>query len=563
VSKKISGAEFPLAKIFSSDFDYAIPSYQRPYAWTEVQAGELFSDLVDFFTKEKDDTYFLGSIVFIKEEGKPHAEVIDGQQRLTTLTILLAALTTQFTGELRADFENYIREPGRASQGLKPKPRLALRERDKQFFADSIQGLRLAELIALDPAQLDNESQRNVRRNAEVMLQRLKVTFGEDTDRLCEFGAFLVQRCFLVAVSTPSQQSAFRVFSVLNSRGLDLLPTDIIKSDVIGSIKPTRQEEFTETWEELEVETGRDGFAEVFGHIRMIYAKEKARRSLLEEFRERVVDKVGAAEDLVTQVIEPYAQAYLIAKQCQYVSTSNAAEINALLKWLNRIDNSDWLPSAMKFLAEHENEAAYVHWFLRKLERLAACMHICGYDVNTRIERYAVLLRELEASHSTASPVAAVELTASEQSTLKRVVQGDVYLMTPRRRNYLILRLDSFLVDGAATYDPTVLTIEHVLPQTVDDNSVWATQWPNVSDRTLWLHRLANLVPLTQRRNSQAQNYDFERKKKAYFGGKQGVSSYALTTQVLNTASWTPAVVEQRQADLLEILSAKWELAEE
>lgn len=562
MTKKISGAEFPLAKIFSSDFDYSIPSYQRPYAWTEVQAGELFSDLVDFFTKEKDDTYFLGSIVLIKEEGRPPAEVIDGQQRLTTLTILLAALTTQFASELRTDFENYIREPGRASQGLKPKPRLALRERDRQFFTDYIQGLKLAELVALDPAQLDNESQRNVRRNAEVMLQRLKATFGEDTHRLCEFGAFLVQRCFLVAVSTPSQQSAFRVFSVLNSRGLDLLPTDIIKSDVIGSITQARQEDFTETWEELEVETGRDGFAEVFGHIRMIYAKEKARRSLLEEFRERVIAKVGSAEDLVSKVVEPFTQAYLIAKHCQYVSTSNAADINALLKWLNRIDNSDWLPSAMKFLADHESDAAYVHWFLRKLERLAACMHICGYDVNARIERYASLLRALEKPHSMASPVTAVDLTAYEQSTLRRELQGDIYLMTARRRNYLILRLDSFLVDGAATYDPTVLTIEHVLPQTVDDESVWATQWPNMSDRNSWLHRLANLVPLTQRRNSQAQNYDFERKKKAYFGGKQGVSSYALTTQVLNTATWTPAVVEQRQADLLEILSAKWELAE-
>ena len=253
-----------------------------------MQAGELFSDLVDFFTKEKDDTYFLGSIVLIKDEGKPHSEVIDGQQRLTTLTILLAALTTQFLGELRTDFENYLREPGRASQGLKPKPRLSLRERDRQFFADHVQGLKLPELLALDPAQLENESQRNIRRNAEVMLQRLKASFGDDIERLCEFGAFLVQRCFLVAVSTPSQQSAFRVFSVLNSRGLDLLPTDIIKSDVIGSIKPMRQEAFTEVWEELEVETGRDGFAEVFGHIRMIYSKEKARKALLEEFRERL-----------------------------------------------------------------------------------------------------------------------------------------------------------------------------------------------------------------------------------------------------------------------------------
>src|ERR1035437_2682288 len=254
MSKKISGAEYRLAEIFSSAFDYSIPSYQRPYAWTEVQSGDLFSDLYDFFLKEKDETYFLGSIVLIKDEGRPNSVVIDGQQRLTTLTILLSALTTQFTGELRADFENYIREPGRASQGLKPKPRLSLRERDRQFFADYVQALKLQELLALDPAQLDNESQCNIRRNAEVMLEKLNASFKGDTGRLCEFGAFLVQRCFLVAVSTPSPQSAFRVFSVLNSRGLDLLPTDIIKSDVIGRIALSKQDEFTDRWEELEVQ---------------------------------------------------------------------------------------------------------------------------------------------------------------------------------------------------------------------------------------------------------------------------------------------------------------------
>jgi hypothetical protein len=560
MSKKISGAEHPLAKIFSSDFDYSIPSYQRPYAWTEVQAGELFSDLFDFFSKEKEDTYFLGSIVLIKDEGKPHAEVIDGQQRLTTLTILLAALTSNFSGELRADFENYIREPGRASQGLKPKPRLSLRERDREFFADYVQGLKLQALIALDQAKLDNESQRNIQRNTEMMLHRLGASFAGDVDRLCDFGAFLVQRCFLVTVSTPSQQSAFRVFSVLNSRGLDLLPTDIIKSEVIGRIKATEQDAFTETWEELEVETGRDGFAEVFGHIRMIYAKEKARRALLEEFRERVVDKMGSAEDLVTKVIEPYTQAYLVAKHAQFVSTANSAEVNKYLRWLNRIDNSDWLPSAMKFLAEHESDSTYVHWFMKRLERLAAFMHVSGADVNNRIERYGRVLSAMEKSHSISQPVTAVELTDQEKKTFLVHLQSEVYLMTARRRNYLILRLDAFLSDGAATYDPSVLTIEHVLPQTVAQDSVWAAQWPNPLDQLRWLHRLANLVPLTQRRNSQAQNYDFERKKKAYFGGKQGVSSYVLTTQVLNTQSWTPLVVEQRQEDLIEILSISWNL---
>lgn len=561
MSKKISGAEYPLAKIFSSDFDYAIPSYQRPYAWTEVQAGDLFSDLYDFFVKEKDDTYFLGSIVLIKDEGKPNAEVIDGQQRLTTLTILLAALTSYFSGDLRSDFENYLREPGRASQGLMPKPRLTLRERDRKFFADYVQNLKFKELIALDPAQLDNESQRNIRRNAELLLQKLDVSFKGATERLCEFGAFLVQRCFLVAVSTPSQQSAFRVFSVLNSRGLDLLPTDIIKSDIIGNIKsPDKQDDVTERWEELEVQTGRDGFAELFGHIRMIFAKEKARRTLLEEFREQVIKKYESPETLMSTVVEPFAEAYLIAKKCQYLSTTNAADVNALLKWLNRIENSDWLPSAIKFLATQGKNADYVLWFFRKLERLASFMHICGYDVNQRIERYASVLSALEGAHSLESPISAVDLGPEEKSEMLQVLDGDIYLMTARRRNHLLLRLDAFLGDGAATYDNGLLTIEHVLPQTVDPASDWQALWPDETLRKRWVHRLANLVPLTQKRNSKAQNYDFDTKKSAYFGGKHGVSSYVLTTQVLNAASWTPGIVAQRQTDLIDVLASRWDL---
>ena len=558
--KKISGAEYPLSKIFSSDFDFSIPSYQRPYAWTEIQVGELFSDLYDFFLKEKDDTYFLGSIVLIKEEGDPNAEVIDGQQRLTTLTILLAAITSYFEGELHNDFESYIREPGRTSQGLKSKPRLSLRERDRQFFSEFVQGIRIKELVNLDSVQLNNEAQRNIRRNAEIFLERINRYFPNDIPRLVEFGSFLVQRCFLVAVSTPSQHSAFRVFSVLNSRGLDLLPTDIIKSDIIGSITSDKQDEYTETWEELEVETGRDGFAEVFAHIRMIYAKEKARRSLLDEFREKVIANVHVPEDLVTKVIQPYTEAYLIAKQCQFVSSSNASEVNALLRWLNRIDNSDWLPSAMKFLADKESDAPYVLWFLRKLERLAAVMHICAYDVNSRIERYGSILRALELTHSMDSPVVEVELTLEEKKRMLLTLDDDIYYMTARRRNFLMLRLDSFLSDGAASYDPTSLTIEHVLPQTVNDESQWAKWWPSIEDQLEWVHRLANLVPLNRRRNSSAQNYDFEAKKKAYFGGRSGVSSYALTSQVLNTPEWTPPIVQRRQTDLLDLLTEKWEL---
>lgn len=560
MSKRISGAEYPLSKIFSAEFDYLIPSYQRPYAWTETQAGELFSDLYDFFLKEKDDTYFLGSIVLIKEEGKPRAEVIDGQQRLTTLTLLFAALAHRATGTIRDSLLKYLCEPGDVLEGLPQKPRLTLRERDRDFFKQYIQDVQLDALPQIDPAQLENESQRNIRANALLLLERLRRAFGDDQTALTAFGAFLVQRCFLVAVSTPSQQSAFRVFSVLNSRGLDLLPTDIIKSDVIGSIPTGLQAEYNEVWEELEVDAGRDGFAEVFGHIRMIYAKEKARRALLEEFRERVAGKLPSSAALIDQVIKPYTDAYLVAKQSSYTSTSNAADVNALLRWLNRIDNSDWLPAVMRFLADKSAHAEYVLWFVRRLERLTSFMYLCGYDVNARIDRYAEILSALEGPHSLELPVVAVELKAGEKETFRRALDGPVYELPAKKRNYLILRLDSFVSDSAASYDSTLLTIEHVLPQTVNAGSLWAQWWPDVAARQTWVHRLANLVPLNRHRNSAAQNYDFDVKKSKYFKGQANVSSYALTTQVLSESEWTPDVVAARQRDLLKKLCSEWEL---
>ena len=112
---KIHGAEFPIRKIFSNDFNFKIPLYQRPYSWTTDQAGELLDDLISFIgsdtTAVVDDLspYFLGSIVLIKDESRPDAEIVDGQQRLTTLTILLSALRqTMTTPELATGMTDYL-----------------------------------------------------------------------------------------------------------------------------------------------------------------------------------------------------------------------------------------------------------------------------------------------------------------------------------------------------------------------------------------------------------------------------------------------------------------------
>lgn len=561
MSKKITGAEYPLHKIFSSDFDFIIPAYQRPYAWTVDQASELFDDLYDFYINENEDNYFLGSIVLVKEENEPASEVIDGQQRLTTLTILLAVLASFLDGDIKKEFECYIKEPGKVTIGIQPKPRLKLRDRDNSFFYTYIQSVNLQGLYDLDSEQLENDSQRNIKLNAEKIKEKVLQYIQEDLEKIIQFGSFIVKRCFIVAVSTPNQQSAFRIFSVLNSRGLDLLPTDIIKSELIGKISADKQDEYTKRWEDIEVETGRNGFAELFGHIRMIYSRSKAQRSLLEEFKKYVISSIPNPEIVIDNVIEPYSEAYIISKSCQYLSTINAHEINDSLRWLNKIDNSDWMPVSIQFLDQKKKDSMYVAYFFKKLERLAAYLHLSSRNINERIERYARILLEMQNQHSLSSPLKTIELHEEEKRIFKEKIAGKVYEMTSTKKSYLLLRLDSFINDSAATYNPSILTIEHVLPQTVESGSEWEQWWPNPENRERWVHCLGNLVPLNKRRNSKARNFDFQTKKNAYFTGTTGVSSYALTTQVLNHSQWDESVVAQRQTNLVNLLIDKWELS--
>ena len=562
VSSKITGKEYPLSKIFSSDFEYHIPGYQRPYSWTKEETGLLFDDLYNFFQEEKSDNYFLGSIVLIKEEQKRYAEVIDGQQRLTTLSILFSAMADAFgDSECKSDCKAYLCEKGKALEGIEAKPRVFLRDADHPFFYKYIQNVQLDALVALDPVTLDTEAKKHIRENCALLREKLKDIFLDDKQRL-EFTQFLLTRCYLVVVSTPSQESAFRIFTVMNSRGLDLLPTDIIKSTVIGNLPKEKQQEYTEKWEGLEELTGRDGFNEVFTHTRTIFVKERQKKTLREEFEEYIL-KTVSPKRLIDDYLVPYTNAYVQLKNCEFTATHHADEVNGLLFWLNKTNNSDWMPPAIKFLAEHPNDSEYVLWFIRKLERLASYLLVTAQDVNHRVNRYKWLLVEMEGrpDSTLTSPLRNIELTDWEKEHFRQTLDGEIYTMTAQRRNYIIQRLDSFMSDGGASYNQKLFTIEHVLPQHPPVHGSWPELWPDEQERMYWLNRIANLVPLTRQRNSAAQNYGFTTKKEKYFQSKGGTSSYVLTTQVINEPKWTPDVVKKRQETLNEVFAEKWELS--
>lgn len=559
----IKGEAFYLSKVFSSDFQYSIPDYQRPYSWEEEHIKQLFDDLYEFYQRKTDESYFLGSIVVIKDHS-PQAEVVDGQQRLTSLTILFATLANFLTGKYKASIAKYLQQPEDLAESIPAQPRLILRKRDKDFFKKYIQELEANKIEELTiEHDCKNDAQKNIVRNALVLLKAIPEKLKNEEEAF-DFFKFLIQKCCLVIVSTPNKESAFRIFSVMNNRGLDLLPTDILKAELIGEIQ-TNQDEYTQKWEDLEQELGRNRFNELFTHIRMIKLKNKAQRSILEEFKELVIPEICSISDFIDDELSSYASAFSALKNNNYQADSNQFEINQYIYWLNRVGFSEWLPVAILFLHQQPDSVQSIEFF-KYLEILTSYLHLSAKDVNKRIERYGLILKNLQNNPRQCSPN--LFLSDQEKQSFKELLDGNIYNgLTSIRRNYLILRLDAMISDGAAKYSNRsgLLTIEHVLPQTIDEESQWRQWWEKDEEgkdaqHQTWLHRLANLVPLNKRRNSAASNWDFKIKKDTYFSGNEGVSSYALTSQVLKENEWTPKIVENRQKELLQSLYKNWSL---
>lgn len=560
---KIHGSEYILSKVFSNDFAFEIPHYQRPYSWTLEQTGELWDDLAGAMEAgngapiEEVPPYFLGAVVLIKQDHSPDAKVVDGQQRLATLTILLSALRETLEDKSRADgLTAFLYDEGNPNLGTTNRYRLQVRDRDRRFFTDHVQEPGgLLKLLKTNPKRLESVSQLNLWANGLFLLDRSKKLPEAARQRLA---MFLLTRCVLVVVSSPDLDSAYRIFAVLNNRGLDLSHTDILKAEIVGQLPQAISEEYSEKWEEAENALGVEPFKELFAHIRMIYRKQKMRETLLQEFRAHVVPQ-HKAKDLIDDVVLPYADAYKEITTASFESASQADKINGLLRWLGQIDNFDWTPPAIKFLTDHRNEPQVLLRFLTDLERLAAAMMITRVDITKRIERYGRVLTAMAKGEDLYADTSPLHLTAEERAKATAALDGDIYDVKNVPR-YVLLRLDALLSEGEAHYDLPVISIEHVLPQTPKDSSQWLVDFPDETKRTAVVHRLGNLVLLSRRKNTAASNYDFDEKKTKYFTGKGGVSPFALTTQVLREPVWTSEVIERRQRELLGKLADLWRL---
>ncbi|HEY0165868.1 MAG TPA: DUF262 domain-containing HNH endonuclease family protein [Jatrophihabitans sp.] len=557
MQKNLTAHEHPLRKIFSSDFEFQIPEYQRAYRWGMDQALQLLDDLEETLGRDDAEPYFLGSLVLV-EQNDSAFHVIDGQQRLTTLTILFSVLRDMVEGEeFSRNLAARVMDPGNELDGVPAKPRLTLREQDASFFRKYVQEPgNIESLIGLSDAAATTEPQRAIRDNAAALAKRL--ADWDDTKRR-SLATLASTRTYLVVVSTPNLDSAYRIFSVMNARGLDLTPADIFKSQVIGKVP--EGSDYSKRWENAEEALGSDDFTELFRDVRTVVSEERARRELLQEFPKQVLNAYlsdGKAASFVDDLLLPYAKAFERTIAYDFGPGDNWEPVNRWLKRLDMIDNKDWRPCALWAMVEHADDAAFLTAFLKKLERLAASFLLRQTYTTPRIGVYLDLLKELKGGAALESPSFA--LSDEDRKLSLSALRGEIYRMQARRARYVLLRLDELLAkDPGATYNHKIISIEHVLPQKPKKDSQWLSDFTE-EERERLTHRLGNLLLLNHRKNSQANNFDFVTKKQRYFSTSSGSAVFALTTQVIGQASWTPKVIEARQETLTTLLAEEWEL---
>ena len=386
VTTKIEAHERNIGDIFSDLYEFEIPPYQRPYAWEVEQAQELLSDLLDAMDNRdaSGGLYFLGSIVLVKLPTEAQAKVIDGQQRLTTLTILLSILRDLTTDpELSFERRTYVYQKASADKGLKDRYRLLLRERDRPFFLKYVQE-RKATNSSPEISRLEGSQQR-LAENTKHLRSQLEMISEERRNALI---AFLIQHCYLVVVAVPTAEAARRIFTVLNARGLDLAPTDILKAELLERAGSVKEASLANRWEEIEQTLGRERIVELFGHIRIIHERDKPRLGLEIGFKKFVSSFSGDAEKFISNTLEPLADAFSLLIDPAQVKKQLGAEAAKLVRSLERIDNKDWIPPALlRIWKRKQDETASILEFLVALERLAYFLFVTRAGVNDKIAR--------------------------------------------------------------------------------------------------------------------------------------------------------------------------------
>lgn len=561
MKNEIKSDKILVKDIFSAMW-FRIPEYQRNYVWGSDEVHDLLSDISFALTEKPDSEYFLGSFVFQSkkannQDGREYDEndLLDGQQRMTTLLILLAVIRDLSQDEdAKNDCQQSIFQKGSKYKNRPERTRIVFSIRDEvQDFLERYIKPDGGTVEFVNKADEFLKSKNESIKNIANAIQKMHTYFKEEEVLPEDFLQFLLNNVMLIYVSTVQLEDAFRLFTILNDRGIPLRNSDILKSINLGELENEREKQrYAKMWEEAEGELG-DDFDRFLNHVRSILLKEKARTNLLEQYEDYIYKKGLLKKGKETfELIDRYLKHYnLLLSGNNYDRIGNFAFDNLIKVMLRGLPANDWLPPLLRFYDKFGDSRLFE--FLQKLDAKFSSDWVGQYSPTYRYESMAKILKVIDELDNV-EEVLNSDTFNIDKDSFRRVIEGDIYGRKFTR--YILLKLDYYYNNHDQKMNFERLSVEHILPQNPKEDSSWCENFTD-EDRNELTNKIGNLVLITRTKNSSQGRLDYAEKKKKYFF--KNIDTCPNSLRVLKSYdSWMPEDLKKNHEEVLNLLYKKY-----
>lgn len=545
--KEIKSAKIKVMDVFKNW--YIVPSYQRHYVWEEDNINALLEDIKDNYLERNDEEYFLGS--YIIQSKNDNNDLLDGQQRITTLFLLFAFLRDyeRTENQYRSEFQDYIYQGAKPMSGIKERVRLTyeIRGNVKSFINEFIIPTNsiIDKWEAIKEKANDSKENISIQHMCRALLCFKKFFDENDTIDIVQYVTFINTNMVMIYISADTLEDAFRMFSIMNDRGVKLSNADILKSSNLEVISDKKDmESYAREWEELQADLGND-FDRFLSYVRTLYVKTKAKLGLLEEYNKNIF-KTGKLK-MGKDFFESIKSYYNIYNSIIQLDNNNNYEYCNLINVLNSGNlPTDWVPVIMSYYKKYKEQDLTA--FAKKLACKAIADMVCGESPTKRIENLNKIMPAIEDSSNPAELLSNTHLFAFDKELFLNNIQTDVY-----RKSYaktLLLMLEYMYQDNSIMHTYSFVSIEHILPQNPSPNSQWCADYTD-EERINNVDKIGNLCIIGRRKNTSLGNLDYQNKRKRYF--EKNIGNFARTLHIYNKFpnSWLPTDLKHNTDDTL------------
>lgn len=490
---------------------FIIPEYQRPYAWSDEQIQVLFDDLVEYTINDSESTYFLGTIVAYENDDQEQ-EIIDGQQRITTLFLLLRAVYSKLEHSLEKE-AIYLRsqiEPAIWEQDdLTGEVNL-----DKILITSKVMGddgnQEFAKILVSGKA--DPKSNSNYSKNY-IQLQHLIDDYATNEPlSFYRFVSNILNRAILLPIMADSQDTALTIFSTLNDRGLALSDADIFKAKIYNRLDSQGKKDFIEKWQQLdeEAKNANESIQKLFYYY-MFYlrALENDRNTTtpgIRKFYSKNNFERLYGNDIMEQ-LNLILNLWIVINNrssLQDESWSENGEIQQVLDALTSYPNEFWKYPVVIYYMKYHSEPNFENEFLAFLRRLLAVL-AAQYIVTPTVNAVKRGILNLNAE-ITNSPTPKFSFNAIDEKLLKDKIKN-------AHRNTVRMILKMIAYQHQTELLPKKWEIEHIFPQKWQPNYFPLTPDDEVKEI---VEHIGNKIPFEKKLNIIASNNYFTKKQESY-----------------------------------------------